>query len=111
EYFTRLFDHMAWADRRALDSLRGMSAPPPGAVALMAHILGAERVWLSRVEGVTSPIAVWPQLDLDESEQVLNENVQAYRRALSERSSLGLQEPVTYKNSAGDQFTSTVEDI
>ena len=111
EYFTKLFDHMGWADSRALESLRAMSAPPPKTVELMAHILGAERVWLSRVEGVASPIAVWPQLTLDEAVRVLDENVAAYRRVIAERSSEALQEPITYKNSAGDQFTSTVEDI
>lgn len=111
EYFTKLFDHMEWADRRALASLRAMSAPPPKSVELMAHILGAERVWLSRIEGETSPIVVWPTLSLDDAERVLAENVEGYRRVLSRLSSAGLQEPITYKTSAGDQFTSTVEDI
>lgn len=111
EYFTKLFDHMEWADKRALESLRAMSAPPPNAVSLIAHILGAERVWLSRVEGVPSPIAVWPQLDLDEAERVLDENIRGYRRVLSQRSSAAMQEPITYRNSAGERFTSTVEDI
>ena len=111
EYFTKLFDHMEWADKRALASLRAMSAPPPKTVELMAHILGAERVWLSRIVGETSPIVVWPTLSLDDAERVLAENFAGYRRVLSRLSSAGLQEPITYKTSAGDQFTSTVEDI
>ncbi len=111
EYFTKLFDHMEWADKRALASLRAMSAPPPKSVELMAHILGAERVWLSRIDGEASPIAVWPTLSLDDAERVLAENVAGYRRVLSRLSSAGLQKPITYKTSAGDQFTSTVEDI
>lgn len=111
EYFTKLFDHMEWADKRAVASLRAMSTPPPKMVELMAHILGAERVWLSRIEGSTSPIAVWPTLTLEEAERVLAENAAGYRRLLSGMSSAGLQKPITYKTSAGDQFTSTVEDI
>ena len=111
EYFTKLFDHTEWADKRALASLRAMSAPPAKCVELMAHILGAERVWLSRIEGETSPIVVWPTLSLDDAERVLAENAAGYRRVLSRLSSAGLQEPITYKTSAGDQFTSTVEDI
>jgi uncharacterized damage-inducible protein DinB len=39
------------------------------------------------------------------------ENAQGYRRILSGLPSAGLQRPITYKTSAGDQFTSTVEDI
>ena len=111
EYFTKLFDHMEWADHRALQSLRGMAEPPPKAVELMAHIAGAERVWLSRIEGVQSPLQVWPALSLDEAERVLRENAEGFRRILSRSPSAGLQQPITYRNSAGDQFTSTVEDM
>jgi uncharacterized damage-inducible protein DinB len=111
EYFTKLFDHMEWADTRALASLRAMSDPPSPAVELLAHVLGAERVWLSRIEGRESSLAVWPTLSLEESERVLAENAQGYRRILSGLPAAGLQRPITYKTSAGDQFTSTVEDI
>jgi uncharacterized damage-inducible protein DinB len=111
EYFTKLFDHMEWADKRTLASLRAMSDPPPQAVELIAHVLGAERVWLSRIEGKNSPIAVWPKLTLAEAERVLSGNFDGYRHALSHLSSEGLQQPITYKTSAGDQFTSTIEDI
>jgi uncharacterized damage-inducible protein DinB len=111
DYFTKLLDHMEWADRRALTSLRGMSDPPRQAVELMAHILGAERVWLSRIQGQSSPIAVWPKLSLDDCERVLAENVDGYMHVVSDLSSVGLQQSITYKTSAGDQFTSTVEDI
>ena len=111
DYFTKLFDHMEWADNRALASLRGMSNPPPTAVELLAHILGAERVWLSRIEGRKSSLAVWPKLTLDEAEKALSENAAGYRNVLSKLASAGLQQPITYRNSAGDQFTSTVEDM
>jgi uncharacterized damage-inducible protein DinB len=110
-HFTKLLGHMEWADKRALASLRSMSDPPPQAVELMAHVLGAERVWVSRIQGQTSPIAVWPKLSLDDCERALAENVEEYEHVLSELSSAGLQQLITYKTSAGDQFTSTVEDI
>ena len=111
EYFTKLLDHMEWADKRALASLRSMSNPPPQAVELMGHVLGAERVWLSRIQGESSPIAVWPEVGLADADRVLAENAAGYKRVLSALSSEGLQRPITYKNSAGDQFTSTIEDI
>jgi uncharacterized damage-inducible protein DinB len=111
EYFTKLFDHMEWADKRTLASLRAMSDPPPQAVELIGHVLGAERVWLSRIQGRSSPIAVWPKLTLADAEGVLAENFDGYKRVLSHLSSEGLQQPITYKTSAGDQFTSTIEDI
>jgi uncharacterized damage-inducible protein DinB len=111
EYFVKLLDHMEWADQRAIASLRGMSDPPARAVEVIAHIVGAERVWLSRIDSTKSPVAVWPNLTLDEVERLLKENFEGYKRFLGPLSSEGLQQPITYRNSAGDQFTSTVEDI
>jgi uncharacterized damage-inducible protein DinB len=111
DYFTKLFDHMEWADRRALASLRAMAKPPDKMVELFAHILGAERVWLSRINSTTSPIPVWPSLNLDEAEQLLKENFDGYKRILSTLTDEGLQQPIAYTSSAGDPFTSTIEDM
>jgi uncharacterized damage-inducible protein DinB len=111
DYFVKLFDHMEWADQRAIASLRGMSDPPAKAIELMAHVVGVERVWLSRIDSTKSPVAVWPNLTLDESERLLKENFDGYKRILGPLSAEGLQQPITYRNSAGDQFKSTVEDI
>jgi uncharacterized damage-inducible protein DinB len=102
---------MEWADQRAIASLRGMSDPPAKAIELMAHVVGVERVWLSRIDSTKSPVAVWPNLTLDESERLLKENFDGYKRILGPLSAEGLQQPITYRNSAGDQFKSTVEDI
>jgi uncharacterized damage-inducible protein DinB len=50
-------------------------------------------------------------LSLDECEQVSTENIAAFGDLVSRLNPDLLEKPVTYRNSAGDQFTSTVEDI
>jgi hypothetical protein len=40
----KLLDHLEWADRRVLDSLRAMPHPDQRALDLYAHVLGAEHV-------------------------------------------------------------------
>ena len=111
EYFVKLFDHMEWADQRAISSLRVMSDPPAKALELLAHVVAVERIWLSRIDSTKSPVAAWPNLTLDDAQRLLKENFEGYKRILGPLSSEGLQQPITYRNSAGDQFTSTVEDI
>ena len=111
EHFTKLFKHLEWADARALESLRSARNSPPRNLELYAHILGSEHVWLSRINDTAPRFAVWPALTLDECELLARDNVRAYNDLVSGLTPSLLQKPITYKNSAGDQFTSTIEDI
>ena len=49
EHLLRMFAHDAWANRETLASLRRSPAPPPFAVAVLAHILAVERLWFARL--------------------------------------------------------------
>jgi uncharacterized damage-inducible protein DinB len=68
-------------------------------------------VWLSRIYGTAKRVDVWPELSLDECEQLSTENVATFSDLVSRLTANLLEKPITYRNSAGDQFTSTVEDI
>jgi uncharacterized damage-inducible protein DinB len=111
DHFARLFQHLEWADARVLESLRSAKNPPKRAQELYAHILGSEHTWSSRINGTTPRVNVWPVLTLDECEGLRMENIVAFRDLASRLTPDLLENPVTYRNSAGDQFTSTVEDI
>jgi uncharacterized damage-inducible protein DinB len=111
DHFAKLVNHLEWADQRVLQSLRSAQHAPPKALEIYAHILGSEHVWLSRINGTTAQLAVWPNLGLDECEKVAAQNVAGFRTLLATLTSDALERPVTYRNSAGEQFTSTLEDI
>jgi uncharacterized damage-inducible protein DinB len=111
DHFTRLFQHLDWADARVLASLRSAQNPQKRAQELYAHILGSEHTWLSRINGTTGRVEVWPVLTLDECERLRMENIAAFTDLVSRLTPDLLEKPVTYRNSAGDQYTSTVEDI
>jgi uncharacterized damage-inducible protein DinB len=111
DHFTRLFQHLEWADTRVLESLRSAQNPQERSLELYSHILGAEHTWLSRIYGTAKRVDVWPVLTLDECEQLSTENVATFRDLISRLTPDLLENLITYRNSAGDQFTSTVEDI
>ncbi len=111
EHFTKLFQHLAWADERVLQSLRTAHSELKKELELYAHILGSEHNWLSRIQGSPPTLAIWPTLTLDECEKAGKENVRAFNALVSSLTPKLLQKPITYRNSAGDQFTSTIEDI
>jgi uncharacterized damage-inducible protein DinB len=111
DHFVRLFEHLAWADAKVLESLRAAHSVLKKDMDLYAHVLGSEHVWLSRINGTTTQFAVWPSLTLDEGERLGRANASAYQKLASELTPETSKRPITYRNSAGDQFTSTLEDI
>jgi len=107
----KLLDHLAWADGRVLDSLRAMPNLDQRALDLYAHVLGAEHVWLSRMSTRTPGEKVWPDLTLERAAVLAAENATGLRALLESCSADELQRKVAYRNSAGFDFESTVEDM
>jgi uncharacterized damage-inducible protein DinB len=109
----RLFEHNAWADDRAIAAMRRAAAegrPAARTLEILAHVLGAEEVWASRIEGRPSTTAVWPVLDVDQCAE-LAASVHAALRRAAVSPAAALDAPVHYTNSAGAEFDSRLEDI
>ncbi|HEX8726779.1 MAG TPA: DinB family protein [Gemmatimonadaceae bacterium] len=111
EYFKRMFAHLQWADARTLRSIVDSQHLPAHALELFAHLVAAEHVWLSRMAGVPPRVPVWPTLSIAECDALMNENHAAYAQFLDELGDDDLAHAVTYRNSAGREFTSTVEEM
>ncbi|HEV7671073.1 MAG TPA: DinB family protein [Thermoanaerobaculia bacterium] len=107
----RQFAFDAWANREIVSALRALPEPPPGVVGKLAHIAGALRLWLARVEGETSPLAVWPDLDLDATAGELDAAAELWRLRIETLRVEDLRAEVAYVNSLGQAWTSTVGDI
>ncbi len=110
-HIRRLYDHLVWADARTLNALRAMHAAPLDALRLYGHLLAAEHVWLSRIEEREQEVPVWPALDLDECAALGAKNHAGFALIAETVSASELQRKVRYRNSKGDAFENTVEDI
>jgi uncharacterized damage-inducible protein DinB len=105
----RLFEYDDWANREALAALSTGVVPP--ALAVLAHVLGAERLWLDRLHGRMSAHAVWPDLL---PEHCLDEIVSlesAWEDWLDDLDAEDLERPVAYVNSKGERWTSATADV
>lgn len=107
----RLFAYEDWANREALASLAAAAAPPPRSVKFLAHIAGASRLWLGRLEHAQMPAAVWPDLDLARCAEDLQDLARLWTAYLEKLTPEGLDETVSYVNSKGEPWSSRVEDI
>jgi uncharacterized damage-inducible protein DinB len=105
----KLLRYDDWANRETLGSL--IRNPPPKSLRWMAHIVGAELLWLARLRNAPPIMAVWPDLDLDGCSEGLDEASRQWSEYLPTGGGLQPSDSVSYTNSKGEPWTSTVEDI
>src|SRR5262249_16044419 len=110
-HLERMFRSMSWADRQALAALRECPNAHAEALPLLAHLLAAEHIWLPRVEQSAARLAVWPQLTMNECEQLAADNEAGYRNFLARTGPGQLEVPITYRNTKGQAFTTPLLDI
>jgi uncharacterized damage-inducible protein DinB len=111
EHLRRQFAYDEWANREVLAGLKASAHPHVRPRQLLAHLLSAERLWLERIRTQPQNLPVWPDFNLDQCEEQIVELSHLWRGFLGQISSAGLSQTVVYKNSKGEPWTSTVEDI
>lgn len=111
DHFHRLVSHMEWADREILEAIEECVPPPTDALEIFAHVLAAEHVWLARLRGTSTELAVWPALSMKECRRLAEENARGWREAAAAMDEAGCAREVSYRNSVGFDFVSRADDI
>ena len=109
-HLRRMASHARWADEALIEWLR--KAPEPQAIALMAHIIGASRVWLTRLDGEDSGhLPIWPQWTVDQiaaEAEAVYDDLELYLERIDEAL---LPEPIIYRNQTGKEFSTSRMDV
>lgn len=112
EYLARGFRYDTWANRRTLAALKQIAAPDQRTLAVMAHLLMAQKVWWTRLRGEdSSGLAIWPELTLAECDALMDENEKAGQQFFALLSAEQLPEEITYQMSNGTQRQTAIVDI
>ena len=106
-HLRRLLRYDVWANRETLGSLR--KSTPARSLSWMAHIVGAEHLWMARLRRRQQALPVWPELDVAACGQYLEQLSRMWPEYLDDEP--GASEKVPYTNSKGETWTSTVEEI
>ena len=107
----QLHDHLRWADQSLLAAIEAADQAPDEAIREFAHILGADEIWLARLEGRPATGPVWPntsRLALRALATSVHEGFATYLAALPAEH---LGQAVTYTTSDGRSFTTPVGEI
>lgn len=113
EHLRRQFDYDAWANAEVLSVIAadGSGSAPPRSLQLLAHILSAERLWLERLKQQPQSLPVWPEFTSGECRAQMQDLARLWREYFAQLSPLALSQKITYKNSKGEPWSSTVEDV
>ena len=112
DHLRRLLAHLAWADDRAHDALAAASLTQAAeAMALYAHVLAAEHLWLARLQQRPAEVEVWPTLTEPETRALAAANRRGLTDFLAALGPADLTRQVRYVNTKGEAYESSVEDI
>lgn len=111
DYLRRQFVYDEWANKEVLKAVSASGAADQRSLQLMSHIFAAERLWLERLKQQPQSVPVWPELDLAQCEEQAAELGKLWREFLSLATAGDLLQSVSYKNTKGEDWSSTIVDV
>ena len=103
--------YTSWANQQVLETLEKMGDQvPASSLHLYSHLLNAEVIWLARIQHLESPVQVFEDHTLAECRRVHESTFERFI-GLADSSSEELEAEITYKNTKGELFTTSLEDI
>ena len=111
DFLRREFNYDEWANREVLNAIRANGATDDRSLQLMSHILAAEQVWLDRLKQQPQSVPVWPKPDLAQCEALAAELGGKWLEFLDLITAGDVAQSISYKNSKGESWTSTIVDV
>jgi uncharacterized damage-inducible protein DinB len=111
EHMQRLFSYDDWANHEVLTSLLALQVAPPRSVKLLAHIFSAERLWYERLQLQKQTYPVWPDFSLEHCKLEARELQKLWGTYLHSLKEDALTRLLSYKNTKGEGFESSKQDI
>ena len=109
EHFAALRAHGEWADGKLLEAVR--TSDVPLAMRELAHVRGAQEIWLSRIEQRAPTVAIWPEFTVHELGTVGAVVDAQWRTFFGGLNEQALNGSVSYRSLAGDAYTTALGHI
>ncbi len=111
QHFLKLLEYDRYANLLMLESIFKADQPAK-AVQLMAHLLSAQQVWYSRAVEDGAPMQeLWPDQQAVQFNYLIEGNFESWSNFLNGSNGTDLLHKVSYNNSKGDRFSTSLEDI
>ena len=110
EYFLKLYEYNAWANKRVLDCLNRQNVSDEKIMSLMGHVVAAQFLWLHRIKALPPPdVKLWGEYKLPQL-VTMAENIGAQWLEFV-KTTPDFNRDLVYNNYVGDPYTTNVEII
>ncbi|RZL61779.1 MAG: damage-inducible protein DinB [Pedobacter sp.] len=96
------------ADREILDVFSTTDKDMPEAERLFSHVLNAQHIWVSRVEGLPLKYEIWQEHSKKDFENISAENFKRIKTSLAKQD---LNNTITYHDSRGNEYKNEVAEM
>ncbi|MFE6166907.1 DinB family protein [Viridibacillus arvi] len=108
----KMYEHLIWANQRILETLQSIGDENQDVFRLFSHILLAEKVWITRLQGLdSSRLPIWSDVDIEVCAELVMQNEEILTTFLINLANTNLDKLIPYKNSKGIEFKNSVRDI
>jgi uncharacterized damage-inducible protein DinB len=110
-HFLKLLRHMKWADIRVLNLLEKQNISEGKVVELISHIVISEDTCYKRITNEFYENRFWDLLTLEECKSMVEQTSSKYVKYIAVLPENNFQKKISYKNSRGIDYITSVEDI
>lgn len=111
-YFFKLFKFDQWANTKVVSAVSEANIREAEIVRLFSHIINAEYIWLGRITGNQElHRELWGVYKAEEFEREAHQASFLWLSFLESLEESRIGQQITYRNTKGDTFTTSLEDI
>ncbi|MGG0664185.1 DinB family protein [Viridibacillus arvi] len=108
----KMYEHLIWANQRILETLQSIGDENQDVIRLFSHILLAEKVWITRLQGLdSSRLPIWSDVDIEVCTELVIQNEESLTTFLTNLANTDLDKLISYTNSKGKEFKNSVRDV
>jgi uncharacterized damage-inducible protein DinB len=94
--YIKQFEFEYWSNGTILKALHTLKEKDERALSLFSHLLSSHCMWLSRVTKSEFTCTLFQERTLDECEQLMKENVEGWKKYLTNKTNEDLQETIEF---------------
>jgi uncharacterized damage-inducible protein DinB len=110
QYFLKLYQYNAWANKRVIKALTTQSVHDEKILSLMGHIVAAQFLWLHRIKALPpAQVKLWGDYTLNQVTAMAEEAGKLWLEFVEANDDFNRE--LTYNNYVGDPYVNNVETI